>query len=129
MNFGGIIHGYTVKGGANGYIIGRSPDNPNPYVVWKIGHNDVCCGHYFNNREEAERYFCARAFEWIKDNVNIHMIEDGNNQNPLEQTLIGGLKKIKADLAAAAQIIDEMCAEVDRLRKERHNDNNNNQRL
>lgn len=55
----------------------------------------------------------------------IHMIED----KPLTDDLIGGLKQIRADLADAARLVDEMSAEVDKLRKERHNDNNNNQRV
>lgn len=119
MNVGGIIHGYTVTGVSNGYIIGRSDTKPNPYVVWKIDHDgkDVCCGHYFNDREEAEWDFCARAFEWFEDNMNVHMIED--SEQPLEQRIIRGFKKIKEGLAAAAQLVDEMCEIVNSLKSER----------
>ena len=73
----------------------------------------------------------------------IHMIENGEEvsethsifdhqtvkEQPLTDDLIRGLEQIRADLKSTAQLVDEMCAEVDRLRKERHNDNNNNQRL
>lgn len=113
MNVGGIIHGYMVTGVANGYVIGRSDTKPNPYVVWQIDHNGngVCCGHYFNDRDEAEWDFCVRAFEWFEDNVNIHMIEDGDDE------LTGRLKLIGEDIKKAAQLVDEMCAEVDKLKQ------------
>lgn len=152
------VQSYIIIAEANGYVMGKSPTAPQPYAVWKVDDDGkgVSIGHYFNDREEAEWDFCARAFEWFEDNVNIHMIEgddceddqcercryntndyvchphcsgcDGKskfvNKKSLEQALIDGLKKIQSDLAAAVQIIDEMCAEVDRLRKERHNDKN-----
>lgn len=157
------VQSYTIIAFTNGYAMGHSATASSPYAVWKVDDDGkgVSIGHYFNDREEAEWDFCARAFEWFEDNVNIHMIEDDDlegdqcdrcryntndyvchphcsgcdgkskfvNKKPLEQALIGGLTKIRADLAAAVQIIDEMCAEVDRLRKGRNNDNNNNQRL
>ncbi len=108
--------------------MGKSPTAPSPYAVWEVDDDGegVCCGHYFVDREEAEWDFCARAFEWFEDNMYIHMIEDNK---PLPDDLISGLEQIRADLKSTAQLVDEMCAEVDRLRKERHNDNNNNQRL
>lgn len=144
------VQSYTIIAFTNGYAMGHSATASNSYVVWKVDDdgNGVSCGHYFNDREEAEWDFCARAFEWFEDNVNIHMIEDEDceddqcercryNTNDyvchphcsgcdgkshfvekelLEQTLIGGLKKI---LAAAAQFIDEMCAIADSLKSER----------
>ena len=121
------IQSYMLIAEANGYVMGKSPTAPSPYAVWQVDDDGdgVCCGHYFVDREEAEWDFCARAFEWFEDNMYIHMIED----KPLTDDLIGGLKQIRADLADAARLVDEMSAEVDRLRKERHNDNNNNQRV
>lgn len=125
MNVGKIIQGYAITGVANGYVMGKSVTAPNPYVTWKIDHDGkgVSCGHYFNDREEAEWDLCARAFEWFEDNVNIHMIEDNESgeepQKPLEQTLISGLRKIKSNLTAAAQLVDEMCAIADELKAER----------
>lgn len=121
------IQSYVIIAEANGYVMGKSPTAPSPYAVWQVDDDGegVCCGHYFVDREEAEWDFCARAFEWFKDNMYIHMIED----KPLTDDLIGGLKQIRADLADTARLVDEMSAEVDKLRKERHNDNNNNQRV
>ncbi len=129
MIFIGIkIQSYVIIAKANGYVMGKSPTAPSPYAVWEVDDDGegVCCGHYFVDREEAEWDFCARAFEWFEDNMYIHMIEDNK---PLPDDLISGLEQIRADLKSTAQLVDEMCAEVDRLRKERHNDNNNNQRL
>lgn len=106
----------------------------------------VCNGRYFVDREEAEWDFCARAFEWFEDNMYIHMIENGEespcdgcryntndyvchphcggcdgkshyeNKKPLADDLIGGLREIRKQISAAAQLVDEMCAEVDRLK-------------
>lgn len=135
MNIGDTVESYKIIAVVNGYAMGKSVTAPNPYAVWIIDDDGegVCCGHYFNDREEAEWDFCARAFEWFEDNVNIHFIEDGESiekcKEPPEQKLIGGLKKIREDIAAAARLVDEMSDEVDRLRKEQHNDNINNQRL
>lgn len=122
------IQSYVIIAEANGYVMGKSPTAPSPYAVWQVDDDGegVCCGHYFVDREEAEWDFCARAFEWFEDNMYIHMIEDNK---PLTDDLIGGLRQIRADLAGAAKLVDEMSAEVDKLRKERHNDNNNNQRV
>lgn len=121
------IQSYVMIAEANGYVMGKSPTAPSPYAVWQVDDDGtgVHCGHYFVDREEAEWDFCARAFEWFEDNMYIHMIED----KPLADDLIGGLKQIRADLADATRLVDEMSAEVDRLRKERHNDNNNDQRV
>ena len=116
-----MVDSYTIIAMANGYVMGYSPTESSPFVVWQTDDdsNGVCCGHYFVDREEAEWDFCARAFEWFEDNMYIHMIEDKLH----EQNLIGGLKSIRKSLDNAAQIVDEMCAEVDKLRGE-HNDNN-----
>lgn len=150
MNIGSVIQGYAITAIAGGYAIGKSPTAPSAYVVWQIDADGagVCCGHYFNDREEAEWDFCARAFEWFEDNVNVHIIEDDEEhtcdgcryntndyvchphcsgcdgkshfeKKPLEQKLIGGLRKIRADIAAAARIVDEMCVIADRLQAER----------
>lgn len=53
----------------------------------------------------------------------IHMIEDNK---PLTDDLIGGLRQIRADLAGAAKLVDEMSAIVDDLKAERRNVNVNN---
>ncbi len=124
MNIGSVIQGYVITAMAGGYVMGESPRAPSPYVVWQVDDDGagVCCGHYFNDREEAEWDFCARAFEWFEDNVNVHMIEDDQESNtgqPLERELISGLMKIRADIASAERIVDEMCAIVDRLQAER----------
>lgn len=131
MIFIGIkIQSYVIIAKANGYVMGKSPTAPSPYAVWEVDDDGegVCCGHYFVDREEAEWDFCARAFEWFEDNMYIHVIEN-NADEQLEDKLLDGLRKIRSDLADTSRLVDEMCAEVDRLRKERHNDNNNNQRL
>ena len=111
------IQSYMLIAEANGYVMGKSPTAPSPYAVWQVDDDGegVCCGHYFVDREEAEWDFCARAFEWFEDNMYIHMIED----KPLTDDLIGGLKQIRADLADAARLVDEMSAIVDELKVER----------
>lgn len=114
------IQSYVIIAEANGYVMGKSPTAPSPYAVWQVDDDGtgVCCGHYFVDREEAEWDFCARAFEWFEDNMYIQMIEDSTGEK-LEDKLLVGLKKIRADLADTARLVDEMCAEVDRLRAER----------
>ncbi len=127
MNIGTVIQGYRIFGMANGYVMGKSPTAPSPYAVWQVDNDGkgVCCGHYFVDREEAEWDFCARAFEWFEDNMYIHMIEDDDKgeTEPLERRLISGLQELRSDIAAASRHVDEMCAEVDRLREERRNRN------
>lgn len=130
------IQSYMLIAEANGYVMGKSPTAPSPYAVWQVDDDGkgVCCGHYFVDREEAEWDFCARAFEWFEDNVYIHMIEDGEESSethsvfnqkaekdqPLTDHLLEGLWEIRESVAAAVQLVDEMCEEVDRLRKERN---------
>lgn len=136
------IQSYVLIAEANGYVMGKSPTAPSPYAVWQIDDDGkgVCCGHYFVDREEAEWDFCARAFEWFEDNMYIHMIEDGeehsetnavsdtprNPKMPFERELINGLRAIREDMSKAVEavcdmmdIVDEMCAEMDRLKVER----------
>lgn len=127
MNIGTIIQGYAIIAVANGYVMGKSPTAPSPYAVWKVDDDDkgVSIGHYFVDCEEAEWDFCARAFEWFEDNMYIHMIED-NTDERLEDKLLGGLKKIRADLAETTQLVDEMSAIVDALKAERRGSNGNN---
>lgn len=62
------------------------------------------------------------------------MIEDGEESSethsvfnqkaekdqPLADHLLEGLWEIRESVAAATQLVDEMCEEVDRLRKERN---------
>lgn len=115
ITIGTIIQSYTVIATANGFVMGRSPFAPSPYAVWKLDESGdgVSCGHYFVDREEAEWDFCARAFEWFEDNVYIHVIED---KPPIEQDPVDGLREIKADIVKAAQLVGELCAEVDKLK-------------
>ncbi len=122
-----MVNSYTLIAMANGYVMGHSITAPSPYAVWQIDDNGkgVCCGHYFVDREEAEWDFCARAFEWFEDNMYIHMIED----EPHEQDLLGGLRTIRNDLTKAAQLVDEMCTEMDKLKERHHNDSNQHQRV
>lgn len=119
MTVGLMSQCYTVIAEANGFAMGKSDTAPSPYVVWRVGAErmGVCSNHYFNDREEAEWDFCARAFEWFEDNMYIHMIE--NNDQPLADDLLGGLKEIRSHISAAAKLVEEMCVEVDRLTAER----------
>lgn len=159
MDIGTAIQSYAVIAEANGYVMGKSPTAPQPYAVWKVDDDGkgVCAGHYFVDREEAEWDFCARAFEWFEDNVNIHMIEDESDKDDqcekckyntndyvchphcsgcdgkskfvskklLADDLMDRLKQIKADLANATNLVDEMCAIVDELKVERRGANEN----
>ncbi len=83
---------------------------PKPFVVWTIDEDceGVCVGHYFIKRDEAEWDFCASAFEWFKDNVNIHMIEDEAEE---QVNILDGMKSACEAVAKAAQMVDEMCDE------------------
>lgn len=146
MKIGVIIQSYAIIASANGYVMGKSPTAPQPYAVWKVDDDGkgVSIGHYFVDREEAEWDFCARAFEWFEDNMYIHMIEDGEEisethsvsdrqmvkEQPLDRDLIDGLRKIGMHMTAASQLVNEMCAELDRLKTERRylnvNNGNNN---
>lgn len=118
------IQSYVLIAEANGYVMGKSPTAPSPYAVWQIDDDGegVSCGHYFVDREEAEWDFCARAFEWFEDNMYIHVIED---ERPLENDLVSGLRTIRNNLTTAARLVDEMCAEMDKLKERRHNENDN----
>lgn len=44
------------------------------------------------------------------------------NKKLLDRDLIGGLKEIRTHMTAAAQLVDEMCAEIDRLKGGHHNE-------
>lgn len=132
-----MIQGYTIIAEANGFAMGKSPTAPSPYAVWQIDNDGkgVSCGHYFVDRDEAEWDFCARAFEWFEDNMYIHMVGENDEETgethgvfvdtrtienpPLERELLGVLKEIRSHMAAAAQLVDEMRAEVERLTAER----------
>lgn len=124
MSIGMHIKSYTIIAEANGYVMGKSPFAPSPYAVWKLDASGfgVSCGHYFVDRMEAEWDFCARAFEWFEDNMYIHVIED---KPPAEQDPVDGLRAIKADIVKAAQLVGELCAEVDKLKEVYHNDDYN----
>ena len=75
----------------------------------------MCNGHYFVDREEAEWDFCARAFEWFEDNMYIHVVDEEKKR---EQSFAEGLRGIRTSLESAARLVDEMCAEMDKLKAE-----------
>lgn len=109
------VQSYIIIAAANGYVLGHSFSAPSPYAVWQVDDDSegVCCGHYFIDREEAEWDFCARAFEWFEDKL------------PIEQDPVDNLREIKADIVKAAQLVGELCAEVDKLKEGYHNDDHN----
>ena len=115
INIGTEIGGYKVVAMANGYALAESQTAPNPFVVWTVDKDGegVCIGHYFNDRGEAEWDFCARAFEWFEDNVNITMIEDGAEE---QVKILDGIKSAREAVAKAAQMVEEMCDELDKLK-------------
>lgn len=158
ISIGTEIEGYKLIAMANGYVIGHSSTAPSPYAVWQIDDDGkgVCCGHYFTDHEEAEWDFCARAFEWFEDNVNIHMIEDDEgdlcemcrynthdfvchphcggcdgkskfvSQKTPADVFLDNVRKIRTNMENAVQLVDEMCVEMDRLKAERSGTNGNN---
>lgn len=125
MNIGDMVQSYAIIAIANGYVMGKSPTAPSPYGVWKIDNDGkgVCCGHYFVDREEAEWDFCASAFDWFEDNMYIHVITDSVADQTFDRALTDGMKEIRTVLAKAAQLVDEMCAEMDKLKGGRADDN------
>lgn len=112
------VQSYVLIAMANGYVMGKSPTAPSPYAVWQIDDDGkgVCCGHYFVDREEAEWDFCARAFEWFEDNMYIHVVDEEKKR---EQSLADVLWNIRTSLESAARLVNEMCAEMDKLKAER----------
>lgn len=115
ITIGTEIGGYKVTAMANGFALAVSETAPNPFVVWTLDDDGegVCVGHYFNEREDAEWDFCARAFEWFEDNVNITMIEDEAEK---QTNILDGIKSAREAVARAAQMVDEMCGELDRIK-------------
>ena len=119
INIGTEIGGYKVIAMANGYALAESQTAPNPFVVWTVDKDGegVCIGHYFNERDEAEWDFCASTFEWFEDNVNIHMIEDeADEQNIDLHECYKDIQAAREAVAKAAQIVEEMCDELDKLK-------------
>ena len=119
INIGTEIGGYKVTAAANGFALAVSETAPNPFVVWTVDRdgNGVCVGHYFNEREEAEWDFCARAFDWFEDNMNIHMIEDeAEEQNIDLHDCYKDIQAAREAVAKAAQMVEEMCDELDKLK-------------
>jgi len=64
IHIGSNIKKYVVFGIWNDYCIAENPNAPEPYVTWKIESNGsgVWAGHYFVNKEDAEKDFFERAF-------------------------------------------------------------------
>ena len=121
INIGTEIGGYKVIAAANGFALAESKTAPNPFVVWTVDDDGegVCVGHYFNEREDAEWDFCARAFEWFEDNVNITFTEDtavSKGKKALLRECLGGIIEAREAVTKAAQMVDEMCGELDRLK-------------
>ncbi len=120
INIGTEIGGYKVTAAANGFALAESKTAPNPFVVWTVDDDGegVCVGHYFNEREEAEWDFCARAFEWFEDNVNITFTEDTAKPEDTEllHGYLDGIKEAREAFAKAAKMVDEMCGELDGLK-------------
>ncbi len=119
INIGTEIGGYKVTAMANGYALAVSETAPNPFVVWTVDDDGegVCIGRYFNECEDAEWDFCARAFEWFEDNVNILMIEDEDEEQAASlHECYQGIKSAREAVSKAAQMVEEMCDELDRLK-------------
>ena len=120
INIGTEIGGYKVTAAANGFALAESKTAPNPFVVWTVDDDGegVCVGHYFNEREEAEWDFCARAFEWFEDNVNITITEDitVSEDTELLKGCLEGIKEAREAVAKAAEMVGEMRGELDRLK-------------
>lgn len=119
LNLGfNTVQSYVLIAIANGYVMGHSSTAPSPYAVWQVDDDEqgVCCGHYFTDREEAEWDFCARAFEWFEDNMYIHVVDEEKKR---EQSLADVLWNIRTSLESAARLVNEMCAEMDKLKAER----------
>lgn len=64
---GCIINGYVVLAIANGIALAYSETAPDQYVVWRItaDGSGVWSGYYTNTREDAERNFASKAFEYL----------------------------------------------------------------
>ena len=108
---GDMIYGYTVLAVANGIALAHSQTAPDPYVVWRIDAdgNGVSFGQYTQNLEDAEWDFCAKAFPWFEDNVNINMIED---EDELKDP-VGFIRSARRAVSDAAKLIDELISEMD----------------
>lgn len=123
INIGTEISGYKVIASANPFALAESKTVYNPFVVWTVDDDGegVCIGRYFNEREDAEWDFCARAFEWFEDNANITITENiavsEENTAPLHEYL-DGIKEAREAVVKAAQMVEEMCDELDKLKVE-----------
>lgn len=103
---GDMIYGYTVLAIANGIVMAHSDTAPDPYVVWHLDADGcgVWGGKYQPNKEDAEWDFCAKAFAWFEDNVNINMIED---EDELKDPA-GFIRSARRAVSDATKLIDEL---------------------
>ena len=103
---GDMIYGYTVLAVANGIVMAHSDTAPDPYVVWHLDADGcgVWGGKYQPNKEDAEWDFCAKAFAWFEDNVNINMIED---EDELKDPA-GFIRSARRAVSDATKLIDEL---------------------
>lgn len=108
---GDMIYGYTVLAVANGIALAHSQSAPDPYVVWHIDADGQCVygGRYTADAEDAEWDFCAKAFPWFEDNVNINMIED---EDELKDPA-GFIRSARRAVSDAAKIIDDLISKMD----------------
>lgn len=107
---GDMIYGYTVLAVANGVVMAHSDAAPDPYVVWRLDADGcgVWGGAYTQTSEDAEWDFCAKAFAWFEDNVNINMIEDDDLKDPA-----GFIRSARMAVSDATKLVDELIDEMD----------------
>lgn len=81
--------------------------------------------HMIENDESTEDASCEKC-KYNTNDFICHPHCSGCNgkskfvsRKPPTDNLLGGLKEIRSHMAAAAQLVDEMCAEVDRLKAKR----------
>lgn len=117
---GCIINGYVVLAIANGITLAYSETAPDPYVVWRItaDGSGVWSGYYTNTREDAERNFASKAFEWFEDNTaeridsfNWHFDEASERI----ETCRNILDEIQQEIDNAAALVEDMVAEHEKL--------------
>lgn len=69
IGIGTIIGGFEVYGVCGEYCVARSmsPEIAELYIVYKVDSMNLFhVDKYFTNKEDAEREFARRVFEWFK---------------------------------------------------------------